>query len=140
MDEKAARVVRVFGWILAIPVGIGMLGVMGAFLFQFIKNPASLDGTYVIGLVVVAFLESLFIYFQFALSTGLKQHKAWARTWGIIDAVILLLCFPITMFLGGAPFLVWCLSIIGTFIGGYILWCLIKGRDISAIKGDRFTF
>lgn len=128
--EKAGRVVRVFAWILAIPTGIGILGVMGAILVQIIKNPASFDGTHVISLVVVSFLESLFIYFHFALGTGLKQHKVWARTWGIIDAVILLLGFPITMFFGGAPFLWWCLIIIGTIIGGYILWCLIKGWDI----------
>ena len=47
---------------------------------------------------------------QLKVGTAIKEHKDWGRTVGVILGTIQLLGFPV-----------------GTIIGAYILWCLIKG-------------
>ncbi len=53
-----------------------------------------------------------FNYFLFALGKAIKEHKEWGRKVGIGYGAIQLLGFPL-----------------GTLLGAYILWCLIKGWD-----------
>ena len=106
---KAGRLFRFFGWI-----GIG--GIVVAIAIPVMINPntpflqpdASSWLPTLLLLVLVAGISVL----QLKVGTAIKEHKNWGRTVGIVLGIIHLFGFPI-----------------GTLIGVYILWCLIKGWE-----------
>ena len=106
---KAGRLFRLFGWI-----GIG--GIVVAIAIPVMINPnasflqpdASSWPPTLLLLVLVAGMSVL----QLKVGTAIKEHKNWGRTVGIVLGIIHLFGFPI-----------------GTLIGAYILWCLIKGWE-----------
>ena len=106
--EKAGRVIRLLAWIS----GIGVLAVAAAVIIPLIANKGQAETGSIIVVVIVLALIVLFVFFQLALGTAIKQHKEWGRNVGIAYGVLLLFGFPI-----------------GTIVGAYILYCLIKGWD-----------
>ncbi len=106
--EKAGRVIRLLAWIS----GIGVLAIAAATLIPLFAERRQVDTGSVAAAVIVLVLIVLFVFFQLALGAAIKQHKEWGRVVGIVYGIILLLGFPI-----------------GTIIGAYCLYCLIKGWD-----------
>jgi O-antigen/teichoic acid export membrane protein len=106
--EKAGRVIRLMAWIS----GIGVLAMAAAVVIPLIDKPEPSEAGPIAVVVIVLALIVLFVFFQLALGAAIKQHKAWGRTVGIAYGVILLFGFPI-----------------GTIVGAYCLYCLIKGWD-----------
>ena len=106
--EKAGRVIRLLAWIS----GIFVLAIAAATLIPLFANRQQAEAGPIGVVVIVLALIALFVYFQLALGAAIKQHEAWGRTVGIGYGVILLFGFPI-----------------GTIVGAYCLYCLIKGWD-----------
>ncbi|MCJ7664374.1 MAG: hypothetical protein MUO24_09050 [Desulfobacterales bacterium] len=106
--EKAGRVIRLMAWIS----GISVLAIAAAVIIPLVAKPQQTEAGSIAVVVVVLALIVLFVFFQLALGTAIKQHKAWGRNVGIGYGVILLFGFPI-----------------GTIVGAYCLYCLIKGWD-----------
>ena len=106
--EKAGRVIRLMAWIS----GISVLAIAAATLIPLIADKQQVETGSIVVVIIVLAAISLFVYFQLALGAAIKQHKEWGRTVGIGYGVILLLGFPI-----------------GTIVGAYCLYCLIKGWD-----------
>lgn len=109
--EKAGRVVRLFGW-------IGVVATVA--IVAAVAIPAFAAGKPLQGLAVgigVALVAGGISFFQLFLGKSIKEHKPWARTVGIIVSVLQLFGFPI-----------------GTLVGGYVLWCLLKGWDEPVVK------
>lgn len=109
--EKAGRLVRLFAWLSL----IGLVGIAVDIIVLMFAHGTKMGGGrpaggLAVGLII--FTLFLFTYFQFALGTAMKQHKNWGRNVGIGYAILQLFGFPI-----------------GTVIGAYILYCLIKGWD-----------
>jgi membrane protein YdbS with pleckstrin-like domain len=106
--EKAGRVIRLMAWIS----GVSVLAIAAATLIPlFAKQPQAGAGPIVVVVIVLA-LIALFVYFQLALGSAIKRHEEWGRKVGIGYGVLLLFGFPI-----------------GTIVGAYCLYCLIKGWD-----------
>jgi hypothetical protein len=105
--KRAGTVIRVLAWISVVVV----VGVVAAILIPFmvVKTPQAKSMPPFLLLMIV---PVLLVWFQFALANAIQAHKEWGRIVGIIYGALHLLGFPI-----------------GTIIGGYILWCLIKGWD-----------
>ena len=102
---KAGRIIRLFGWLQL----LGFIGMAIAIIIPFFAGNRSLPDTLsLIPMISIAFLLILF----FKIGTAIKEHQNWGRIAGIILAIIMLFGFPI-----------------GTIIGGYILWSLIKKWD-----------
>jgi membrane protease YdiL (CAAX protease family) len=106
--EKAGRVIRLLAWIS----GISVLAIAAATLIPLFANQQQAGAGPIAVVIIVLALIVLFVFFQLALGVAIKQHKAWGRTVGIAYGVILLFGFPI-----------------GTIVGAYCLYCLIKGWD-----------
>ena len=106
--EKAGRVIRLLAWISCISV----IAIAAAVLIPLFANARQTEAGPIVVVVIVSALIALFVYFQLALGTAIKQHKGWGRKVGIGYGVILLFGFPI-----------------GTIVGAYCLYCLIKGWD-----------
>jgi membrane protein YdbS with pleckstrin-like domain len=106
--EKAGRVIRLMAWIS----GISVLAIAAAVIIPLIVKPQPAGVGPIAVVVIVLALIVLFVFFQLALGTAIKQHKEWGRNVGIAYGVLLLFGFPI-----------------GTIVGAYILYCLIKGWD-----------
>jgi len=115
--EKAGRVIRLFAWIqvfaivgIAVAIAIPLL----------VSGRAASAPPPRTELVIVATFVG-FTIFQFILGSAVKEHKDWGRSVGIIYGILSLLGFPI-----------------GTLIGSYILWCLLKGWEEQPIAAQRF--
>ena len=106
--EKAGRVIRLLAWIS----GIFVLAIAAATLIPLFANRQQAEAGPIVVVVIVLALIALFVFFQLALGAAIKRHEAWGRTVGIGYGVILLFGFPI-----------------GTIVGAYCLYCLIKGWD-----------
>jgi hypothetical protein len=100
--EKAARVIRLMGWLsLLFSVGIGAAVVLPA-VHGGAPLPAPMYGL----LVLLAFVPvSLFF-----IARGVFARREWARMAGMAYAALSMLGVPI-----------------GTVIGAYVLWQLSKG-------------
>ncbi|MCJ7545233.1 MAG: hypothetical protein MUP30_00170 [Deltaproteobacteria bacterium] len=105
--EKAGRVIRLMAWIS----GIFVLAIAAATLIPLFANRQQAEAGPIVVVIVLA-LTALFVFFQLALGAAIKRHEAWGRNVGIGYGVILLFGFPI-----------------GTIVGAYCLYCLIKGWD-----------
>jgi hypothetical protein len=103
---KAGRVIRLYAWIQVVAI----VGIVAAIVIPMISDPTF--KTPLLQHRVVFFLMACLIVFQFAIGKAIKEHKDWGRTVGIIYGILSLFSFPI-----------------GTLIGAYVLWCLIKGWD-----------
>ena len=98
--EKAGRVFKLVGWVIII---LTVLFAIAAFpSFQRTHK----IGTLVSSLPVVLIFNGFLIF----LGKSICQHKDWARGVGIMVGTLQLLMFPI-----------------GTQIGAYVLYHLIKG-------------
>lgn len=106
--EKAGRVIRLFAWLSLVAV----VGVVIAILIPIMAGGVQIESASIVGPFFVLLLVSLFTYFQFSLGAAIKEHKEWGRKVGIVYSVLQLFGFPI-----------------GTIVGGYILYCLIKGWE-----------
>jgi len=104
--QKAGRLIRLLGWIsLAMTLLVAFVKLIPAFnsgkpIFQIFLN------------IVLFVLLGLLCVFELKVGTAVKEHKNWGRTIGIIMGVISLPTFPI-----------------GTIIGGFIIYYIIKGWD-----------
>jgi uncharacterized membrane protein len=106
---KAGRIFRFLGWI-----GIGGIVVAIAIPIMINLNAPSLQpdtSSWLPTLLLIVLLSCLSVL-QLMVGTAIKEHKNWGRTVGIVLGIIHLFGFPI-----------------GTLIGAYILWCLIKGWE-----------
>jgi membrane protein YdbS with pleckstrin-like domain len=106
--EKAGRVIRLLAWIS----GISVLAIAVATLIPLLAHARPVETGSIVVVVIVLALIALFVYFQLALGTAIKQHKTWGRKVGIGYGIIILFSFPI-----------------GTIAGAYVLYYLIKGWD-----------
>jgi O-antigen/teichoic acid export membrane protein len=104
--EKSGRVIRLMAWIS----GISVLAIAAATLIPLLAKPQPTQAGPIAVVVIVLALIVLFVFFQLALGAAIKQHKEWGRNVGIAYGVLCLFGFPI-----------------GTIVGAYVLYCLIKG-------------
>ena len=104
--EKAGRLFVILGWLSLImgALAVAVPLIMGGFP---VVDPVSLVP--LITLVIILVGLSIF---QLKVGSAIKEHKDWGRVAGIVLGTIQLIGFPI-----------------GTIIGIYILWCLLKGWD-----------
>ena len=104
--EKAGRIVRLLAWIQAV-VGVGVFAaILVPLIFGSVHKapPAMFFVSFLAAAALTAFLLTL--------GKAIKEHKTWGRILGIAYGLLFLFGFPL-----------------GTIIGAYILWCLIKGWD-----------
>ncbi|MBI3564569.1 MAG: hypothetical protein HY079_05160 [Elusimicrobia bacterium] len=101
--EKAGRLFRLIAWLQL----IAFLGILAA-----IAIPVFATGRMPPASSLLALLFFIFPAVYFKVGTAIKEHRDWGRTVGIIMGLVSLFGFPI-----------------GTLLGAYILWCLIKGWD-----------
>ncbi|WDP88704.1 MAG: hypothetical protein HUN04_02705 [Desulfobacter sp.] len=102
---KAGRIIRLFGWLQV----LGFIGMTIAIIIPLFAGDNSLpDPVALVPMFSMALIPFLF----FKIGSAIKEHKDWGRIVGIILAVVMLFGFPI-----------------GTIVGAYILWCLIKGWE-----------
>ena len=104
--EKASRVLSILGWFSLIAC-TGMVFAMIA--PSFVKGGSQVQAQ-VFPSILLVFVPLL----SFILASAIKKHLEWGRIAGIIFSLVMLLGFPI-----------------GTIIGAYVLWCLIKGWDVQ---------
>ena len=102
---KAGRIIRLLGWLQL----LGFIGMSIAIIIPFFTNNET--GANPVILTPLFILVSIPILF-FKVGTAIKEHMNWGRTAGIILGVLMLPSIPI-----------------GTILGAYVLWCLIKGWD-----------
>jgi hypothetical protein len=105
--KRAGTVIKVLAWVTV----VAWAGIFLAILIPTLagKTPQIKSMWPSLFLSVI---PALLIWFQFSVAIAIQAHKDWGRIVGIIYGALNLLGFPI-----------------GTIIGGYILWCLIKGWD-----------
>jgi len=110
--EKAGHVSCFLGWIYF---------VFSAVLTVFITMTVLTENTMPYLAIVLALVFVVFSIVWLVIGQAIKKHKEWSRITGIIINMPLLIGFPV-----------------GTLIGGYIIWCLVKGwrnsGDIIGIK------
>jgi hypothetical protein len=106
--EKASRAILILGWIILIAV----IGIAAAVLIPVMLGGKWPHDPHALKANLLTALFFCVAIFHFVLAKAVKQHKEWGRTVGIIFGILQLFGFPI-----------------GTIIGAYILWCLIKGWD-----------
>lgn len=114
--EKAGRLFRLLGWLQLIAGGCLGLAILIPAMAQG-KGQSGMAGPVAVGAALIFML--LASVFMLYLGAAVKRHENWGRTAGIVLAIIQLFGFPI-----------------GTILGGYILWCLIKGWDVI-VDGDK---
>ena len=102
--EKAGRLFRLLGWLTLI---FGTIAIAVPLLTNDLSQVSFTALVPLLALIIIVIGISIL---QFKVGAAIKEHKDWGRTVGIILSFIQLLGFPI-----------------GTIIGAYILWCLIKG-------------
>ena len=108
--KRAGTVLRVMAWI---SIAALVVIVPAALIPAMAGKP--MQPKVLLLFLLLMMIPGLFIWFQFVLANAIQAHKEWGRVVGIIYGALDLLGFPI-----------------GTIIGGYILWCLIKGWDEEA--------
>ena len=104
--ERAGRLFRLLGWLSLIFGAI-------AIAVPILTSPSEISQVPIVSLIPLLSLALIVVVMsilQLKVGTAIKEHKDWGRTVGIILGCIQLIGFPI-----------------GTIIGAYILWCLIKG-------------
>jgi hypothetical protein len=109
--EKAGKTIRFLGW-LSLASGFLVILIIAIPNNILESSPKS----------IASFLPLLFILavtvgisiLQLNIGRAIQEHKNWGRVAGIILGIVQLFGFPI-----------------GTIIGVYILWCLIKGWDLQ---------
>jgi len=101
--EKAGWVFRVLAWVQMAAFTILVASIAITMVSQGKISPLA---SFMALLCMVVFL------LYFCIGKAIQKHKGWGRTVGIIMGALMLFGFPI-----------------GTLIGAYILWCLIKGWD-----------
>ena len=106
--EKAGRLFRILGWLSLAFGAIAIAFPLFTLSSEISQAPVS-SFIPLLSLVVIIVLMSIL---QLKVGAAIKEHKDWGRIAGIILGCIQLIGFPI-----------------GTIIGAYILWCLIKGWD-----------
>jgi O-antigen/teichoic acid export membrane protein len=106
--EKAGRVIRLLAWIS----GVSVLAIAAAVIIPLFAKPQPAEAGPIAVVIIVLAVIVLFVFFQLALGAAIKHHRAWGRNVGIAYGVLLLFGFPI-----------------GTIVGVYCLYCLIKGWD-----------
>ena len=107
--EKSGRLLKFFGWLGIVVAVAAAAGV---------ALPAAKAGKTTEGILVGGAILALvggLSWFQICVGQGVKEHKHWARTAGIVLSVFQLFGFPI-----------------GTLIGAYILFNLFQGWDAPA--------
>jgi hypothetical protein len=112
--EKAGRAICLMAWLSLVLIIVGV----AAFSFAFVSREKSspvLSAKDMLIILAVAFLST---YFQLLLGAAIKRHKRWGRKAGIGYGIIVLFGFPL-----------------GTIVGGYTLYCLIKGWSPAVEKG-----
>jgi hypothetical protein len=110
--------INILGWLL-IGSGIltGIFGMIVLFISRIIPRlPAAIQGQIDIGAALAAWLVSVVAMAMLAVAAataaagvGLLQYKAWARTFAIIMAVLMVFSFPI-----------------GTAVAVYAFWVLFS--------------
>jgi amino acid transporter len=105
--ERAARVIRLVGWITLL---LGLASTAAVFYPSLVDHKPLPPVFWVIALLMIG-LPVLMI----VIAWGLFAHKPWARTAGIVYGVLALFGFPV-----------------GTFIGAYVLWQLRKGWPVDS--------
>ncbi|MBI3566437.1 MAG: hypothetical protein HY079_14685 [Elusimicrobia bacterium] len=103
--QKAGRLIRLIAW-LQVVAFVGIVAAIAIPMFATGRTPPPTS------LLALLFLLLPFLYFK--IGTAVKEHQDWGRIGGVIVGFLMLFGFPI-----------------GTLLGGYILWCLIKGWDAS---------
>ena len=105
--ERAARVIRIVGWIA---LSLSLASAFAVFLPAAGQaQPVSL-AIWGVAILMVGIPASLLV-----IARGLLAHRNWARTGAIIYGVLMLTGFPI-----------------GTAIGAYVLWQLRKGWPVDS--------
>ncbi len=108
--EKAGRVIRLLAWLQV----VAFIGIVAAVAIPFFAQHKSIDPRVFLALLFIAF-PALYL----AIGKAIKEHKEWGRNGGIIIGALMLVGFPI-----------------GTIIGAYLLWCLIKGWEQTGACGS----
>lgn len=101
--EKAGRAIRLLAWLQV----VAFIGIVAAIAIPVYAQHTAIDPRGFLALLFIAFPV-----FYLVVGKAIKEHKEWGRNAGIIIGTLMLVGFPI-----------------GTIIGAYILWCLIKGWD-----------
>lgn len=109
--EKAGRLIRLLAWLQVIM----LVGIAAAIIIPAMSG--TLQGGQHLEILLIFIPLALIPYFFLTLGKAIKEHKDWGRIVGIIYGILLLFGFPL-----------------GTLLGGYILWCLIKGWDDQPVK------
>jgi predicted exporter len=112
--EKAGRVIRLFAWIQVVAI-VG-IGAAIAIPMMVSGRAASAPPPWAGLLIILVVIVGLTV-FQLIMGTAVKEHKDWGRIVGIIYGILTLFGFPI-----------------GTLVGAYILWCLLKGWEEQPIS------
>ena len=105
--EKAGRLFRLLGWLTLI---LGAVSIAVPLLTTEIPTDASIPLSSLVPLISLTLVLIGMCILQLKVGSAIKEHKDWGRTVGIILGIIQLIGFPV-----------------GTIIGAYILWCLVKG-------------
>lgn len=101
--QKAGRLIRLLAWLQVISV----IGIIVAIAIPMIAKQ-EMPSPQILILLLLAVFPALY----FVVGSAIKEHKKGGRIAGIVLGVVMLFGFPI-----------------GTLIGAYILWCLIKGWE-----------
>lgn len=101
------------GWIFKVLGWIGLIVTTSCFLFAIIQSGGSIIHI-IWGETAILFIPFGLSIFYLIIGKAIQKHKEWARIVGIILAILILFAFPI-----------------GTLVGGYILWCLIKRWNVK---------
>jgi hypothetical protein len=103
---QAGRLIRFLAWLQL----VALIGIATAIIVPIVTSGkgmiAQVSLFEALAIALVLGIAKLF----FVLGTAVKEHKEWARKVGIGLGILLLFGFPI-----------------GTIVGAYILWALIKG-------------
>ncbi len=109
--EKAGRLIRLLAWIEI----IASVAIVAAIVLPSIAG--STREAIPVEMYILFLFLALLAFFLLTLGKAVKEHKPWGRVVGIIYGILLLTGFPL-----------------GTVLGVYILWCLIKGWDDQPVK------
>lgn len=106
--EKAGRAIILFGSIIL----IATIGIVAAVIIPVFLGGKGLQDPSAVKALLISLLLFCIAIFHFVLGKAIKEHKEWGRVVGTVLGFLQLFGFPI-----------------GTIIGAYVLWCLIKGWD-----------
>lgn len=104
--ERAGKLFKLFGWLTVI---FGAIGVAAPFFLRDLSDVSLGAFAPLIPLVIMTIGVA---FMQFKVGSAIIEHKDWARKFGTVLAILQMIGFPI-----------------GTILGPYMAWCLIKGWD-----------